>query len=42
VPPLDKLFYISKPFQKMELQQFVFALTAAARRPRGSGAQTRS
>ena len=28
VPPLDKLFYVSKPFQKMELQQFVFALTA--------------
>jgi len=28
VPPLDKLFYISKPFQKMELQQFVLALTA--------------
>jgi signal transduction histidine kinase len=28
VPPIDKLFYINKPFQKMELQQFVFALTA--------------
>ena len=28
VPPVDKLFYINKPFQKMELQQFVFALTA--------------
>ncbi len=28
VPPLDKLFYISKPFQKMELQQFALALTA--------------
>jgi signal transduction histidine kinase len=28
VPPLDKLFYVSKPFQKMELQQFVFALAA--------------
>lgn len=28
VPPADKLFYINKPFHKMELQQFVFALTA--------------
>ena len=28
VPPLDKLFYVSKPFQKMELQQFALALTA--------------
>ena len=28
IPPLDKLFYISKPFQKMELQQFVLALTS--------------
>ena len=34
VPPLDKLFYISKPFQKMELQQFVFALTAKWRADR--------
>jgi signal transduction histidine kinase len=28
VPPVDKLFYVSKPFQKMELQQFATALTA--------------
>lgn len=28
VPPIDKLFYVSKPFQKMELQQFAVALTA--------------
>ncbi len=28
VPPIDKLFYVSKPFQKMELQQFALALTA--------------
>jgi two-component system, cell cycle sensor histidine kinase PleC len=28
VPPVDKLFYVSKPFQKMELQQFALALTA--------------
>jgi signal transduction histidine kinase len=34
VPPLDKLYYISKPFQKMELQQFVFALTAKWRADR--------
>ena len=34
VPPLDKLFYVSKPFQKMELQQFVFALTAKWRADR--------
>jgi signal transduction histidine kinase len=36
VPPLDKLFYISKPFQKMELQQFVFALTAKWRADRAA------
>jgi signal transduction histidine kinase len=35
VPPLDKLFYISKPFQKMELQQFVLALTAKWKAERG-------
>jgi signal transduction histidine kinase len=28
VPPLDKLFYITKPFQATEVQQFVLALTA--------------
>jgi signal transduction histidine kinase len=28
VPPLDKLFYISKPFQAMELQQFALALSS--------------
>jgi signal transduction histidine kinase len=28
VPPMDKLFYISKPIQAMELQQFALALTA--------------
>jgi two-component system, cell cycle sensor histidine kinase PleC len=28
VPPVDKLFYISKPFQKLELQQLALALTA--------------
>jgi two-component system, cell cycle sensor histidine kinase PleC len=36
VPPLDKLFYISKPFQKMELQQFVLALTAKWKSDRAS------
>ena len=36
VPPLDKLFYISKPFQKMELQQFVLALTAKWKADRAS------
>jgi signal transduction histidine kinase len=36
VPPLDKLFYVSKPFQKMELQQFVFALTAKWRADRAA------
>ena len=36
MPPLDKLFYISKPFQKMELQQFVFALTAKWRADRAA------
>ena len=28
VPPLDKLFYITKPFQATEVQQFALALTA--------------
>src|SRR4030095_9454016 len=36
VPPLDKLYYISKPFRKMELQQFVFALTAKWRADRAA------
>jgi signal transduction histidine kinase len=36
VPPLEKLFYISKPFQKMELQQFVIALTAKWKSDRAS------
>jgi signal transduction histidine kinase len=36
VPPQDKLFYVSKPFQKMELQQLVFALTAKWKSDRAS------
>jgi signal transduction histidine kinase len=34
VPPFDKLFYISKPFQALELQQFAFALDAKWRAER--------
>jgi signal transduction histidine kinase len=36
VPPVDKLYYVSKPFQKMELQQLVLALTAKWKSDRAS------